>query len=132
MYKSNIIFILCLLEIIAAMFTYAVPLDMTTHSSSSLTSRSAMPINYNSNEWSSSSRLVKKRGLVNPSLDLTDSEINNPSMVKNRLMIKRDPINYTVDSSIKDPIVHTKRAQKKSRRSIVRKNNDKKSKRNEK
>src|SRR5436190_365070 len=49
---------------------------MASHSSSSLTSRSAKPINYNSNESSTSTRLAKKRrGLINPTLDLSESEI---------------------------------------------------------
>jgi len=116
---------------IAAVFTNAVPLDMTSHSSSSLTVRSAMPINYNPNEWNPTTRLVKKRrGLT--TLDLSDSELNQSSTARNRIMAKRNPIYYNVDETEKDPVTHIKRVQKKSRRSIVRRDNDKKIKRNEK
>ncbi|RIA99320.1 hypothetical protein C1645_747413, partial [Glomus cerebriforme] len=119
MYKLNIILILCLC---AAIFTFAVPLDMTSHSSSSLTSRSAMPLNLTPNA-SAIRQSKKRRGLIIPTLDLTESEAENPSTIKNR-MIKRDPIDYTVDPTSKDSIVHTKRAQKKARRSFVWKIDD--------
>jgi hypothetical protein len=122
MYKLNIIIIFCLC--IASIFTNAAPLNITPQNpSSSLTARSAMPLNLNSDS-SAIYQAKKKRGIINPQLDFSDSDMVKPEFIKNR-MIKRDPINYnaanhpTRDSVAQAKRSQTKRAQKKARRSTV-------------
>jgi hypothetical protein len=81
-----------------------------------------MPLNLNTNV-SATRQSKKRRGIIIESLDLPESETDNPSMIRNR-MIKRDPISYTAEHPPKDSVFHVKRAQKKERRSIVRKSDD--------
>uniref|UniRef100_A0A1D1XGN3 Calcium release-activated calcium channel protein 1 n=1 Tax=Anthurium amnicola TaxID=1678845 RepID=A0A1D1XGN3_9ARAE len=116
MYKLNVIIILCLY--IATILTNAAPLNNSQNSSSSLTARSAMPLDFNSK----ASIMHQKRGLINPKLDLSENELNK--LQTNNRIIKRDPIDHTVDSLTNEPRFHIKRVQKKARRSIIRKLDD--------
>ncbi|GBC00081.1 hypothetical protein RclHR1_03740005 [Rhizophagus clarus] len=116
MYKFNIIIIFCLY--IATIFINAAPLNITPQNpSSSLTARSAMPLNLNSD--ASAIYQAKKRGIINPVLDLSDSDMIKPELIKNK-MVKRDPINYNAaNHPTRDAVSQTKRAQKKARRATV-------------
>jgi len=127
MYKLNIIiFCLC----IVAIFTNAAPLNIAPQNpSSSLTARSAMPLNLNS-ESSAIYQAKKRRGIINPELDSSDSDMVRPKIIKSR-MIKREPINYNAaNHPTRDAVAQEKRAQekvraqKRARRSIVWKNNE--------
>ncbi|CAG8435623.1 10805_t:CDS:2 [Rhizophagus irregularis] len=106
-----------------AIFTNAAPLNTVPQNpSSSLTARSALNLN---SDASAIYHAKKRRGIIIPELDLSDSDTIRPKIIKNR-MIKRNPINYNAaNHSTKDAVSQEKRAQdkkraqKKERRSIV-------------
>ncbi|CAG8590650.1 3046_t:CDS:2 [Funneliformis mosseae] len=126
MYKTNIINIIIILCLCAAIFTSAVPLDMTSRTSS-LDSRSAKPLNYNAGWAIESIYKAKKRGILPPTLVQPESDINESSVKNRRLMTKR------IIAAPEDAVLHAKRAKKQGRRSVVKKQFvDKDSKRNEK